>query len=473
MCKNSTVSVHLLHIQPAGGPTGLEIVQEPAGFLASSLLVGGQVIELDPTLADQANGRVDRHGDEEAEQRSVDHEQGPMDALRFALDVLRFSVVGNTGHDAEHDPAAEVQDDQTHREEKASTRHLGKRRSTSEVEPGTALGQPIRSYSVDVALAQDDVVLAPDLDLVAILGVEEHPIAGLHVAHVRPHGHDFSPHQPFAHLGSGRNEDPAGRSPLTLGTTHVDHDPVVQHLDGELLIIGGRRVGHTPTVPSPDMVDDSGAGSTGTGTAVEGATCRTHDGLALEAEIAVPESASGAVVLAHPHPQQGGSMRSLVTSELFRSLPRDGIATLRFNFRGVEGSEGTYGGGVYERNDVIAAIDRIREATTAEPLVLAGWSFGADVSASVLDDRLAGWFLIAPPLRILSADQFVVATDPRPKHLAVPEHDAFRPPASARQATADWVNTTIEDVAGADHFFVGRTAKVASALVAFVRQLAG
>lgn len=210
----------------------------------------------------------------------------------------------------------------------------------------------------------------------------------------------------------------------------------------------------------------------GTAADVQDAVCRTADGLDLEAELAVPPTPTGAVVLAHPHPQQGGSMRSLVTSELFRTLPAEGIATLRFNFRGVEGSEGTYGGGVAEHDDVVAAIDRLRVATSAEPLVLTGWSFGADVSASVADDRLAGWFLIAPPLRVLPVERFVVAHDPRPKHLAVPEHDMFRPPESARDATADWANTTIEVVPGADHFLVGRTAKVAAALVAFVRSLA-
>ena len=65
----------------------------------------------------------------------------------------------------------------------------------------------------------------------------------------------------------------------------------------------------------------------------------------------------------------------------------------------------------------------------------------------------------------------VAAHDPRPKLLAVPEHDEFRPPASAREVTADWVNTRIEVVAGADHFFAGRTAKVADLLVAFVASL--
>jgi alpha/beta superfamily hydrolase len=209
-----------------------------------------------------------------------------------------------------------------------------------------------------------------------------------------------------------------------------------------------------------------------TPTDVEDAVCRTSDGLDLEAELAVPPTPNGAVVLAHPHPQQGGSMRSLVTSELFRTLPAAGIATLRFNFRGVEGSEGTFGGGVAEHDDVVAAIDRLRVATSATPLVLAGWSFGADVSASVVDPRLAGWFLIAPPLRVLPDERLVAASDPRPKHLAVPEHDMFRPPDSAREATAGWTNTTVEVVPGADHFLVGRTAKVAAALVAFVRGLA-
>jgi alpha/beta superfamily hydrolase len=205
--------------------------------------------------------------------------------------------------------------------------------------------------------------------------------------------------------------------------------------------------------------------------AVEPTRCRTFDGLSLEAELSVPADARGAVVLAHPHPQQGGSMRSLVTSELFRSLPATGIATLRFNFRGVEGSEGVHGGGTDERFDVVAAIDRLREVTAADPLVLAGWSFGADVAASVDDARLAGWVLIAPPLRVLPADQFVVGEDPRPKLLAVPEHDMFRPPDSAREATSLWTNTRVEVVPGADHFFVGRTAQVAALVVAFVDDL--
>jgi alpha/beta superfamily hydrolase len=197
----------------------------------------------------------------------------------------------------------------------------------------------------------------------------------------------------------------------------------------------------------------------------------TADGLALEAEMCVPEDAVGAVVLAHPHPQFGGSMRSLVTSELFRSLPGRQIGVLRFNFRGVEGSEGTHGHGRAEHADVVAAIDALAERTPARPLLTAGWSFGGDVTLSVLDDRLAGWFTVAAPLRILEPHELVAGLDPRPKCLAVPEHDEYRTPDAIRALTADWINTEQHTVAGADHYLVGRTDKVVDLLVAFVTRL--
>lgn len=195
----------------------------------------------------------------------------------------------------------------------------------------------------------------------------------------------------------------------------------------------------------------------------------TSDGVDLEAEAVIPEGASGAVVLAHPHPLHGGSMRSLVTSELFRTLPDQDLAVVRFNFRGVGSSGGVHGDGVDERHDLVAGIDHLATLTAGIPLVIAGWSFGADVALTVDDERLAGWFLIAPPLRVV--DAMVAAHDPRPKLLAVPEHDEYRPPASAREVTADWVNTDLEVVAGADHYLAGRTSKVADLLTAFVASI--
>jgi uncharacterized protein len=199
---------------------------------------------------------------------------------------------------------------------------------------------------------------------------------------------------------------------------------------------------------------------------------RTADGLVLEGEVVVPADAMGAVVLAHPHPVHGGSMTSLVTSELFRTLPGHGLAVLRFNFRGVGGSEGEHGGGVDEQLDVVAAIDALTDRVPDLPLITAGWSFGADVSLAVVDPRVRGWFCVAPPLRILPIDELLAAHDPRPKLLAVPEHDQFRPPGPAAELTAGWETTTIEVVSGADHFCVGRTDRVAELCIGFVASLA-
>jgi uncharacterized protein len=198
----------------------------------------------------------------------------------------------------------------------------------------------------------------------------------------------------------------------------------------------------------------------------------TSDGLSLEAEADLPASPGAAVVLAHPHPAQGGSMRSLVTSELFRTLPDAGLATLRFNFRGVEGSEGDHTGGTDERLDIEAGIDELADLAPGVPLVLAGWSFGADVALTVVDPRLAAWFLVAPPLRVVPIDRMVARVDPRPKLLAVGENDPFRTPASAAEMTAGWANTEIVTVAGADHFFAGRTARLAELLVELTGRIA-
>jgi alpha/beta superfamily hydrolase len=194
-------------------------------------------------------------------------------------------------------------------------------------------------------------------------------------------------------------------------------------------------------------------------TGVRSIALHTDDGLALEAERAEPEPASpsprAAVVLCHPHPQYGGTMRSIVISALFDALPRLGYACIRFNFRGVEGSAGSYSEGRDEPLDVVAAIDAIAPDLPETPIVLVAWSFGADIALQVTDARVSGWVAIAPPLRFRSS--FPAAVDPRPKHLILAEHDEYRPPAEVQQQTAAWSNTTTSVVPGASHFFVGRT----------------
>jgi uncharacterized protein len=199
----------------------------------------------------------------------------------------------------------------------------------------------------------------------------------------------------------------------------------------------------------------------------------TSDAVTLEAEIATPAGPlRAAAVLCHPHPQFGGTMRSIVIGALFEALPRAGVTCLRFNFRGVEQSTGTHDDGRGELLDVRAALAAMVTAVTDDlPLVLTGWSFGADMALTTLDDRLTGWLAIAPPLRF-AADVSGVASDPRPKQLVLGQHDEFRDPASVVEATEDWVATEIEVIAGASHFFVGRTDRVVTAAQTFVDRLA-
>jgi uncharacterized protein len=204
--------------------------------------------------------------------------------------------------------------------------------------------------------------------------------------------------------------------------------------------------------------------------AIETKVCATSDGLVLEAEFA-PASTTpprAGVVLCHPHPQFGGTMRSIVISALFEALPQQQISCLRFNFRGVEGSEGEHAEGRSEPLDVLAAIEVLAaELHPAVPITLVGWSFGADMALSVDDSRIESWIGIAPPLRFASEFDDV-AHDPRAKLLVLADHDEFRKPADVIETTASWTNTDHVVIAGASHFFVGRTDQVVAATTEFL-----
>ena len=206
---------------------------------------------------------------------------------------------------------------------------------------------------------------------------------------------------------------------------------------------------------------------------VEPVVVQTRDGLRLEGELAVPDNVQGAVVLSHPHPMHGGNMRSIVVGALFAGLPKHNIACLRFNFRGIGNSEGAFEDGVGERLDIVAALDLVFPIVEGVPLVLVGWSFGADTSLTVGDPRISGWCAIAPPLRPRALEAAVAASDERPKLLLVPQNDQFRNPNSARQAISSWNATRVSEVPGADHFMVGRTDRVVNECAAFINDLAG
>lgn len=190
----------------------------------------------------------------------------------------------------------------------------------------------------------------------------------------------------------------------------------------------------------------------------------------LQAEFRPGASRLG-VVITHPHPLHGGSMHTPVPTALFDAAAEASLPALRFNFRGVEGSTGTHDKGVGERDDVRASLDALIDRAEVDEVLIAGWSFGADVGLAVDHERLAGWFAVAPPLAVVPIEEMVAPASSKLTTLIVPEHDQFNAPAAAATTTETWTATTVEIASGADHFLAGRMSVVADLFAHFVAAL--
>jgi alpha/beta superfamily hydrolase len=123
--------------------------------------------------------------------------------------------------------------------------------------------------------------------------------------------------------------------------------------------------------------------------------------------------------------------------------------------------------------DVAAAVEGLAPFADDVPLVVIGYSFGADVSLTCTHPRIDAWCAVAPPLRVVAPGLFVAGVDHRPKRLLVPEHDQFDPPAEAAARVRGWQNTSLRTIAMADHFLAGRAAAVVEECIAFLADLEG
>jgi alpha/beta superfamily hydrolase len=215
---------------------------------------------------------------------------------------------------------------------------------------------------------------------------------------------------------------------------------------------------------------------------MEPLTFTTDDGVRLEGEVRMPERAArGSVVLCHPHPRHGGSKDHPVLWALRNELAvNHDLAVLGFNFRGVMGSAGTYGGGRDELHDVAAAIGEIRARVDADlPTIIVGWSFGANVAvrAAIDDRRVAALALVGIPLapNDLSLPPLPDATDlrgfRRPALLLAGEHDAFAPPAMVETYASAFPDAEVRIVAGTDHYFWRREREAAAIVGAFAERV--
>ncbi len=190
--------------------------------------------------------------------------------------------------------------------------------------------------------------------------------------------------------------------------------------------------------------------------------------LTLEGRAVLPPGAPRAAVVCHPHPQYGGDMDNSVVTAAVRGLAERGFATQRYNFRGVGGSEGSYGGGRGEIDDARAAVAWLRERAPQATICLGGYSFGSIValvagSDSAEVDRL---FAIALPVSMFDAAPIVASR--KAKLFVAGDRDRFCPwPALETLVTRLAGENQLVRLAGADHFLFGHEDKVAEALTRF------
>lgn len=197
------------------------------------------------------------------------------------------------------------------------------------------------------------------------------------------------------------------------------------------------------------------------------------DSFQLEGLLALPEESRSArvAVICHPHPLYGGDMHNNVVMAVAREMIGRGIAALRFNYRGVGASQGSYGQGVGEMADVRGAIDFLAQTEFGSQgeIYLVGYSFGALVGTRVAmkDERIRGWVGIAPPID--HYDLSFLKEDRKPKLLVCGDNDVYCSVSSLERLFADLQEPkAMAVIPRADHFFVGREAAVAQRVGEFL-----
>lgn len=180
----------------------------------------------------------------------------------------------------------------------------------------------------------------------------------------------------------------------------------------------------------------------------------------LEGTLRIPDVAPrGIVVVAHPLPTHGGTMRNPLVASLARAIASRGFYALRFNFRGVGASGGVWTGGAQEWRDVADAVAHARMTFHDLPVGVAAYSFGALMTLRWLAEggRADGIALVGVPLRSVSLDPQDIPPVPDGTFIVAAERDQFGTAQELRRALP---RARIAEVTGVDHFFVGKRDEV-------------
>lgn len=203
-------------------------------------------------------------------------------------------------------------------------------------------------------------------------------------------------------------------------------------------------------------------------------TFKTEDGLTLEGVIHVPEAAGdAAIAVCHPHPQYGGDMHNNVVDALVQAANENGIVALRFNFRGMGHSEGEYGGGIDERQDVLAAAKYLRERDGGRARVaLAGYSFGAAVALSACDDDVAALVCVSTPTVAMEAP--LQPGGVCPVLFVSGDRDEYSDPAALERIAGEMGGrASVVIMPGVDHFWWGSNERLSEEAGRFLAEHLG
>ena len=188
----------------------------------------------------------------------------------------------------------------------------------------------------------------------------------------------------------------------------------------------------------------------------------------LEALLKEPEgSPVGVAVVCHPHPLHGGTMHTKAVYRAAQGLNDAGLVALRFNFRGVGASTGTYEQGIGERDDVTAALDWLGEHYPGLPVIGGGFSFGSMVglSVGVRDARVLGLLGLGLPIRNLNYDFDFLAEVAKPTLIVQGENDEFGSGEDVAAVLAELgSHITLVRIPGADHYFADRLDELRAAV---------
>ncbi len=194
----------------------------------------------------------------------------------------------------------------------------------------------------------------------------------------------------------------------------------------------------------------------------------------LDGVIASPGEGSArvpAVLICHPHPMLGGDMNNPVVSAVEVEAVERGIASLRFDFRGVARSEGEFSNGDDEWNDVKHALSFLRgfPGVDGSKIGIVGYSFGASVVLRALPKfkQAKAFAFIAPPLGSINAS--AVKKDKRTKLFVAGRNDAVVPSIQLQRQLDDLRGPVqFTEIPDADHQLNGQEQQVAERVIEFM-----